>query len=82
MSDPNLTYTGIEIYKDILSFPKKVEFPHYAGNNNKSCVKAGIGLRIVLTLKEPNKIPADDILIFYFYLSRKIRLDFSCEPSA
>lgn len=33
MSDPNLTYTGIEIYKDILSFPKKVEFPHYAGNN-------------------------------------------------
>ena len=28
------------------------------------------------------KIAADDILIFYFYLSKKIRLDFSCEPSA
>ena len=28
------------------------------------------------------KIAADDILIFYFYLSKKIRLDFSCESSA
>ena len=36
----------------------------------------------VLTLKVPNKIAADDILIFDFYLSKKIRLDFSCESSA
>ena len=37
----------------------------------------------MLTLKAPNKIAADDILIFYFYLSKKIRLDqFSCESSA
>ena len=30
------------------------------------------------------KIAADDTLIFffYFYLLKKIRLDFSCEPSA
>ena len=32
-------------------------------------------------LKRQTKI-ADDILIFYFYLSKKIRLDFSCESSA
>ena len=28
------------------------------------------------------KIAADDILIFYLYLLKKIRLDFSCESSA
>ena len=28
------------------------------------------------------KIAADDILIFYFYLLKKIRLDFSSESSA
>ena len=33
-------------------------------------------------LKRQTKIEADDILIFYFYLSKKIRLDFSCEYSA
>ena len=32
--------------------------------------------------KAKKKIVADDILIFYFYLSDKIRLDFSCESSA
>ena len=37
---------------------------------------------LMLTLKAPNEIAADDILIFYFYLSKKIRLDFSCESSA
>ena len=36
----------------------------------------------ILTIKAPNKIAADDILIFYFYLSMKIRLDFSYESSA
>ena len=35
----------------------------------------------LLTLKRQTKIAADDILIFYFYLSKKIRLDFSCESS-
>ena len=36
----------------------------------------------VLTLKAQNKnIAADDILILYFYLSKKIRLDFSSESS-
>ena len=34
------------------------------------------------TLKRQRKIAADDILIFYFYLSKKIRLDFSRESSA
>ena len=35
-----------------------------------------------LTLKAPNKIAADDILIFFFYLSEKIRLVFPHESSA
>ena len=35
-----------------------------------------------LPLKRQTKIAADDILVFYFYLSKKIRLDFSCESSA
>ena len=33
-------------------------------------------------LKRQTKIAADNILIFYFHLSKKIRLDFSCESSA
>ena len=33
-------------------------------------------------LKRQTKIAAGNILIFYFYLSKKIRLDFSCESSA
>ena len=32
--------------------------------------------------KRQIKIAADDILIFYFYISKEIRLDFSCESSA
>ena len=35
-----------------------------------------------LTLKVPNKNCSRRILIFYIYLSKKIRLDFSCESSA
>ena len=35
-----------------------------------------------LPLKRRTKVAADDILIFYFYLSKKIRLDLSCESSA
>ena len=30
-------------------------------------------------LKHQTKIAADEFLIFYFYLLKKIRLDFSCE---
>ena len=33
-------------------------------------------------LKRQTKIAADDIIIFYFYFLKKIRLDFSCESSA
>ena len=33
-------------------------------------------------LKRQTKIAAEDILMFYLYLSKKIRLDFSCESSA
>ena len=33
-------------------------------------------------LKRQTKMAADDILIFYFYLSKKIRLDVSSESSA
>ena len=39
-------------------------------------------LHMCLTLKAPNKIAADDTLFFYFYLSKEIRLDVSCESSA
>ena len=38
-------------------------------------------LIIVKPIRHQTKIAADDILIFYFYLSKKIRLDFSCEDS-
>ena len=33
-------------------------------------------------LKPQTKIAADDFLIFYFYVLKKIWLDFSCESSA
>ena len=33
-------------------------------------------------LKSQTKIAADDILIFYFYLSKKTKLDFSCEEDS
>ena len=36
----------------------------------------------LLPLKRQTKIAADDNLIFYFYLLKKIRLDFSCESFA
>ena len=42
-------------------------------------------LSSLLALKAPNKNPkiaADDILFFYLYISKKIRLDFSCETSS
>ena len=45
----------------------------------------GIMMHFVLLfciIKHQTKIAIDDILIFYFYLSKKIRLDFSCESSA
>ena len=35
-----------------------------------------------LTLKRQTTIAANDSLSFYFYLLKKIRLDFSCESSA
>ena len=38
--------------------------------------------RYLKPLKCQTKIAADNILILYFYLSKKIRLDFSCESSA
>ena len=40
------------------------------------------GLIFSWDCKRYSKIAADDILIFYFYLLKKIRLDFSCESSA
>ena len=39
-------------------------------------------LSIILPLRRQTKIAAGDMLIFLFYLSMKIRLDFSCESSA
>ena len=37
---------------------------------------------LLYPLKCQTKSAADDILIFYCYLLKKIRLDFSCESSA
>ena len=39
-------------------------------------------IRRPLPLKRQTKIAADDSLKCYFYLSKKIRLDFSCESAA
>ena len=56
--------------------------PEHAKVSSKMFHLNGFKLRI-LTLKVPKKkIAADDILIFYFYLLKKIRLDFSCESPA
>ena len=48
----------------------------------EKCKTESFSVKTHLTLKVPNKIAADNILIFYFYLSKKIRLDFSRESSA
>ena len=45
-------------------------------------VRQATELSIILPIKCQTKIAAGDILIFLFYLSKKIRLDFSCESSA
>ena len=39
-------------------------------------------LLLVLTLKGPSKVAADDSYFFTFYFSKKIRLNVSCESSA
>ena len=38
--------------------------------------------KIIFLISHQKQSAAEDILIFYFYLSKKIRLDFSCESSA
>ena len=45
-------------------------------------IYAVCNLAIFVSDKDQTKIAADDILKFYFYLSKKIRLDFSFETSA
>ena len=40
-----------------------------------------LAIKCVEPLKHQTKIAAEDILIFYYYLSKKIRLDSSCEFS-
>ena len=62
---------------DVLKYwdiKKNINFPF--GTNGKLMF-----FRCVDTypLKRQTNIAGDDILIFYFYLSKKIRLDFSCE---
>ena len=54
----------------------------YINAGERSASVSAFSFASNLTLKAPNKIAADNILIFYFYLSKKIKLDFSCEPSA
>ena len=46
-------------------------------NHEQSC--SSITVRLLI-LKAPNKIAADDILIFYFNLLKKIRLEFHVNP--
>ena len=50
---------------------------------NENCRKVTqCNYELVNPEKRQTKIAADDILIFYFYLSKKIRLDLSSESSA
>ena len=44
------------------------------------CFKVSIVLSVIKQLNP--KSTADDTLVFYFYLSKEIRLDVSCESSA
>ena len=37
------------------------------------CWDLGVWMKIFLKRQAPSKIAAEDILIFYFYLSKKIR---------
>ena len=41
----------------------------------------GQNINQLLKRQKKKKIAADDILNFYYYLSMKIKLDFSCESS-
>ena len=59
------------------SFITTAPFISVSGSLSSSNFSRQITKSVVhLTLKAQTKIAADDILIFYFYLSRKIRLDF------
>ena len=51
---------------------------------HQKCINGGKNWNyiVVLTLKAPSKVAADDTYFFYFYLLKKIRLDVSCESSA
>ena len=51
-------------------------FPTRLEGTEPSLAVPGTEFVLRLTLKSPNKIAADDILSFYFYLPKKIRLDF------
>ena len=48
--------------------------------NGRICILGCSEEKKIQPFKRQTKIAADDILIFFFYLSKKIRLDFSCEP--
>ena len=67
--------------------PCRIHHYFYPSANNiisqLTWIYAVCKINLFLTLKAPKKkIAADDILIFHFYLLKKIRLDFSCESSA
>ena len=48
---------------------------------SENCSSYSDRFRNTQPLKRQTIIAADDILIFYFYFSKKIMLDFSCESS-
>ena len=63
------------VYKEASKIIIKLTF--YLSKPTTILNNSGDVVYIYLTLKRQTKIAADDILIFYFYLSKKIRLEFS-----
>ena len=52
-----------------------------SNTTNKTCYGGKI-TKIILTIKVPSKLAADDILNFYYYFSEKLRFDILCKSFA
>ena len=65
----DLSFKFVQMYRPVCAFAG------YICNDHRFCMMH-LGYLVCLTLKRRTKIAADDILIFYFYLSKEIRLHF------
>ena len=83
--------TGSAIFREKFA-PRGANYSQYNPFKGRSLLKTDTNMKMTdlppskqhvgLTLKSQTKIAADDILIFYFYLLKKIQLDVSSESSA